>query len=475
MNNTGSAGGQGGRRNERRVNTASGQDALDAQLCTLLLNSDRLATTDMLASIAAKAGDPNVLREHLAAVAATLSGEPTHLRETLDDAGVSMDSLMAAATSVHSILAERLGDDNLSRSIGEECFRLQQPTAYQRIVAAVDYPATSRWLADVAMRLAEQTGVEVTAVEHRVKSPQSAWAKSGGDLARLLNLHDLLGVRLIVADTATCYEAISRIASRHDFDASGWRDYVARAKASGYSSLHIVVTEDARRVEVQVRTGGMHHDARFGRAAHWAYKLGSDGEPAWLSTVLAGNRLPDNVTVYTPAGQAIVLRRGACVIDFAYAIHSDVGATCVGASINGQVAALSTVLADGDTVEVRTGRRSGPNRDWLRWVVTPRVRTKIRRQLRDAEQMSPQTAEPAVGQPGPVRPKLPPPTGATGAAVTIPGADAMPFRLALCCSPAPTSPAGIVARGLRNGTLTVHRSDCVNVVDATNTVPASWA
>lgn len=82
------------------------------------------------------------------------------------------------------------------------------------------------------------------------------------------------GFDSIVADTATCYEAISRIASRHDFDASGWRDYVARAKASGYSSLHIVVTEDARRVEVQVRTGGMHHDARFGRGCTLGVQAG---------------------------------------------------------------------------------------------------------------------------------------------------------------------------------------------------------
>lgn len=457
------------------MNAASGQDALDAQLCTLLLNRDRLAATDMLASIAAKAGDPHVLREHLGRVASTLAGEPTPLREMLDDAGVTMDSLVDVATGVHAILAERLGDDDLSRAIGEHCFRLQRPMDYQRIVAVVDYPAMSHWLAGVAARLAAQAGVEVTQVEHRVKSPQSAWAKSGGDLARLLNLHDLLGVRLVVADTPTCYEAVSGIASRHDFDASGWRDYVARAKASGYSSLHIVVTEDARRVEVQIRTESMHHDARFGRAAHWAYKLGSDGEPAWLSTVLAGNDVPDNVTVYTPAGQAIVLRRGACVIDFAYAIHSNVGATCVGARINGQGAALSTVLGDGDTVEVRVGRRAGPNADWLRWVVTPRVRTKIRRQLRDAAELPPRASEPAVGQPGPVRQKSPAPEGATLATVTIPGAEAMPYRMAQCCSPTPMSPVAIVARGLRDGTLTVHRGDCVNVVEATNTVPASWA
>jgi GTP pyrophosphokinase len=193
------------------------------------------------------------------------------------------------------------------------------------------------------------------------KSPQSAWAKSGGDLARLLGLHDA-GCP-VVADTPTCYKAVSVIASRHDFDASGWRDYVARAKASGYSSLHIVVTEDARRVEVQIRTDSMHHDARFGRAAHWAYKLGSDGEPAWLC-VLAGNDVPDNVTVYTPrpSDRAAARRLRHRLRP---AIHSNVGATCVGARINGRCCPVNSV-GDGDTVECGD-RQAGPNADWLRW------------------------------------------------------------------------------------------------------------
>ena len=454
-------------------------DVLEAQLCTLLLNADRLSADEMLVSIVAKAAAPDILVTHLHQVARTLSGQSTTLAETLSDAGVSVEQLGDTAAAVHAVLAERLGQDDLKRELDTQCFRIHHPQTYTKVVSHLDYAAEQAWLAQVADTLVAQAQVPVVLCEHRVKSVPSAWAKSGGNLNKLLTLHDLYGVRLVVPSAQDCYTAVSALLSARTFDTFHYRDYVAKAKKSGYSSLHIVLDIDDRRVEVQVRTEQMHHDARFGPAAHWAYKSADMAEPSWLPSVLAGAQLPSKLRVFTPAGQVVVLDRGACVIDFAYMVHSDVGSSAVGASVNGQPVALSTVLSDGDTVAVRVGKRDGPNKDWLRIVVSSRVRTKIKRQLRELDPTNAQFASKPkpVSQPAlpPVRPKLAPPTpdGASKAQVQVVGAAGLPYRFAQCCQPLSKPNSPLVARGLRDGVFNVHCADCVNVKTATNTVPAA--
>lgn len=456
---------------------AVNSSALDAQLCTLLLNSQRLSAQDMLSSVALKAGGPQVLTQHLIEVLNTLLGEPTNLRSLLLDSGITLRMLAETALNIHCLLAERIDDNQLKHKLDEACFQVLNPQTHQQILAVVDYPASEKWLAAVRRTLEQEVGVPILKSECRVKSAPSAWKKSGHDLAKLLELHDLFGVRLIVATEQDCYTAISNILAARDFDAFHYRDYVARAKASGYSSLHIVINEGEHRVEVQLRTEQMHQIAQHGPAAHWVYKTGSQAEPIWLSQVLAGSELPDHIRVYTPAGQVAVLRRGACVIDFAYWVHSDVGGNTVGASINGQAVSLDALLSDGDTVAVRVGKRNGPNKDWLNWVVGPRAKGTIRRQIRDA--MEPGITQPAAPVKKPVHkhPAAPPPQptdldGSSAQTLSVTGADGIPYRVAQCCHPTKGTP--VVARVLRDGTFNIHDVTCINIVGATNTVPAVW-
>lgn len=456
---------------------AAGLAALDAQLCTLLLNSQRLSEQDMLCSIALKAGGPQVLNEHLIEVLNTLLGESTNLRSLLSDSGITRQVLAETALNIHCLLAERIDDNQLKHKLDEACFLVLDPQTHQQILAAVDYPASERWLTGVLETLEQEVGVPIRKSEFRVKSAPSAWKKSGHNLASLLDLHDLFGVRFIVATEQDCYTAISNILAARDFDSFHYRDYVARAKASGYSSLHIVINAGAHRVEVQIRTEQMHQIAQHGPAAHWVYKTGNQAEPPWLSKVLAGSELPGHIRVYTPAGQVAVLRRGACVIDFAYWVHSDVGGNTVGASINGQGVSLDALLSDGDTVAVRVGKRNGPNKDWMNWVVGPRAKGTIRRQIRDATE--PGITQPAAPARRPVHkhPVAPPPApadldGSSAQTLCVTGADGIPFRVAQCCHPVKGTP--VVARVLRDGTFNIHDATCINIVGASNTVPAVW-
>lgn len=482
-------------------------EALEAQLCTMLVNSERLNDIEMMTSVAMKANSPQTLLAHLDIVAETLEGKNSHLLELLDEQGISLKKLAEIAEKVHGVLAERLNDDTLKARISEACFKILYPELYTKIVDMADYDASRIWLEQQAQDLYAEVLKYVNNVEMewRVKSIGSAWIKSNRNAEQLTSLHDLYGIRFIVPNIEDCYTVVSCLLESRNFDKYHYRDYVAKAKKSGYSSLHIVITAKdsksiVRKIEVQVRTVDMHNEAKFGKAAHWAYKSSVEGEPKWLSDVLAGTNLPDKIRVFTPAGQVAVLPNSSCVIDFAYWVHSNVGATCVGASVNGRTVPLDTVLADGDSVQIRVGKRDGPNKDWLHWVVSPHAKLKIRRQLRDmgiaikskeikqqgqkhvGELLQKKTIidkEQATSQivssdefegnfhAGSAAVKA-------QAKVRVIGGKDILCRIGLCCAKTLTVGDNIVGRGLKDGTFTVHKQNCINVVNANNVVDAYW-
>lgn len=448
--------------------------ALDAQLCTLLLNENRLTNTDIIASVAAKAPDLDTLKDHLKEIIHTLEGQHTSLESLLNDSGVSLTQLATMVTNVHSLLAERIGEDDLRQQLDTAAFKKLCPDVYQKITTIINYPEETAWLRTVEQNLLKELGVSTVSSTSRVKSVASAWEKSGKNLEKLTQLHDLYGIRFVVNTKEDCYKAISNLLVSKEFNAFHYRDYVAKAKASGYSSLHIVIDIPPKRVEVQVRTTEMDHEAKYGAAAHWAYKSDTKHEPSWLKHVLDQNSSTNKVRVYTPAGQALLFEQGACVIDFAYEVHSDIGKSCVGATINGQAVALDTILTDGDTVSVRTGKREGPNKDWLNWVVSSKAKIKIRRQLKEHTQPVTEPVQHTIPQPQPVRPKLTQPLTDSyqPKKVEIIGAEGLAYRLGQCCHPHAGDP--IVARVLRDGTFNVHRQTCVNVSNALNVVEAKW-
>ncbi len=211
-------------------------------------------------------------------------------------------------------------------------------------------------------------------------------------------MQDLVGLRVIVDSVKDCYGALGSIHSLWAPVQGRFKDYIAMPKFNLYQSLHTtVVGPQGKPVELQIRTHEMHRRAEYGIAAHWGYKERSREEDlAWLQRMVDWQQDSDDpseflstlkidleqgeVFVFTPKGKVITLPTGATPVDFAYAIHTEVGHRCIGARVNGRLVPLDSSLDSGDTVEIFTSKVSGagPSRDWLQFVHTPRARSKIR-------------------------------------------------------------------------------------------------
>ena len=221
------------------------------------------------------------------------------------------------------------------------------------------------------------------------------------------DIYDLVGIRVLVDSVRDCYAVLGTIHARWNPIPGRFKDYIAMPKFNMYQSLHTtVIGPEGKPVELQIRTWGMHRRAEYGVAAHWKYKEESlvpggsagaaTGDMAWLRQLVDWQRETADpaefleslrfdlgaaeVYVFTPRGEVIALPKGATPVDFAYAIHTEVGHRTVGARINGRLVALESTLDNGDTVEIFTSKTpdAGPSRDWLKFVQSPRARNKIR-------------------------------------------------------------------------------------------------
>ena len=217
-------------------------------------------------------------------------------------------------------------------------------------------------------------------------------------MAYCLNLVHLVAVRVIVDSVKDCYAALGSIHGRYKPVVGRFKDYIAMPKFNLYQSLHTtVIGPGGKVVEVQIRTREMHQRAEWGVASHWAYKDdAATNDIDWLNRIidwqadisdpaafmenLKTDLEQDEVFVFTPKGRVVALPIDATCVDFAYAVHTEVGHACIGAKINGRLVALETKLRSGDTCEVFTSKleSAAPSRDWLQFAVSPRARNKIR-------------------------------------------------------------------------------------------------
>jgi GTP pyrophosphokinase len=246
-------------------------------------------------------------------------------------------------------------------------------------------------------------------IQGRPKDLASIHAKMEAQGISLDEIHDVIAFRIVI-DGATegVYTALGIVHSIWRPVPGRFKDYVALPKPNNYQSLHTtVIGPYGERMEIQIRTEEMHRNAELGIAAHWKYKEGDvrdhepDDEFAWLRQLLEWDRdladphefldivkvdlFPDAVFVFTPKGEVINLPRGATAVDFAYAIHSEVGAHCAGVKVNGKMVPLRSRLADGDTVEIITSAAQYPRKDWLEFAVTGKARSRIRHAIRATE------------------------------------------------------------------------------------------
>jgi len=312
---------------------------------------------------------------------------------------------------IYAPLANRLGISWLKSELEELSFRYVHPRIYEELsqqLANADQ-AREGLLIEAQTRIADTLhSLHIPyRLTGRAKNIYSIYQKMQRQQAAIEDIYDILAIRVITDTIPNCYASLGTIHNLWKPIPGRFKDYIALPKANMYQSLHTtVVGPQGERLELQIRTEEMHRTAEEGIAAHWRYKEGTLQDPsderfAWLRHLLEWQQdltdplefmetvkidmFPEEVYVFTPKGEVRSFPRGATPIDFAYAIHTDVGAQCVGAKVNGRIVPLRYELRNGDTVEIRTSPNHTPNRDWLRWVVTSRARTKIKAWLK-AEQ-----------------------------------------------------------------------------------------
>ncbi len=310
---------------------------------------------------------------------------------------------------IYAPLAHRLGMQNFKLRLEDLGFQTLHPKRYEEIVAMVDErnPERERELEQVVTGIHEQLKElkirgEVTG---RPKHYYSIYEKMVLRGKEFDEIHDLLAVRVIVSSVRDCYAVLGQLHATWRPVAGRFKDYIAMPKVNLYQSLHTsVIGPRGRPLEIQIRTQAMHRTAEFGVAAHWKYKSSSRGgsdEPSgeeltWLDQLLEwqsdvdepGDYLEslkidlyqDEVFVFTPQGDVMGLPAKATPIDFAYAVHTDVGHRCIGARVNGRLVPLDHHLTNGDSVEILTSKAedAGPSRDWLQLVASQRAKSKIR-------------------------------------------------------------------------------------------------
>jgi len=304
---------------------------------------------------------------------------------------------------VYAPLAHRLGVQDVKWQLEDLAFAVLHPKRYAEIeqMVAGRAPARAEYLqsviAEVRQRLAD---LHITAeVSGRPKHYWSIYEKMVLRGKEFSEIHDLVGVRVIVESVKDCYGALGSIHALWRPVQGRFKDYVAMPKFNLYQSLHTtVVGPQGKPVEFQIRSREMHNRAEYGVAAHWGYKeqrspvedlvwlqrlvdwQQETTDPAEFMASLKGDLEEDEVFVFTPKGKVITLPAGATPVDFAYAIHTEVGHRCIGARVNARLVPLDSTLASGDSVEIFTSKvqGAGPSRDWLQYVQAPRSRTKIR-------------------------------------------------------------------------------------------------
>lgn len=303
-------------------------------------------------------------------------------------------------------LAERMGMQAIKDELEDYCFLNLYPDAHKTIVSRLKFLSEQgkEDVAQVIKKLEEdlkEHGIEAT-VKGREKRPYSIWHKMQLKNIPFEQVCDIIAFRIIVNSIEDCYKALGVIHTKYPMIGGRYKDYISTPKQNGYRSLHTgVIGPLNRRIEVQIRTKEMNDVAEMGVAAHWEYKQGASKEGTqyrWLRDLLdLMNRCSDpndflehtkialyqdQVFCFSPKGDLITLPKGATAIDFAYAVHSRVGDTCVGAKINGKISPLRTELQNGDQVEVLTNKSQTPSPEWEHIAVTAKAKASIRRYIR---------------------------------------------------------------------------------------------
>jgi GTP pyrophosphokinase len=371
------------------------------------------------------AGQAEALRKMLLAIVTDprlvlikLAAELHRLREAKDATPQERERAARETRDVYAPLANRLGVWQLKWELEDLSFRYLEPENYKRVVGwlAAKRSDRERYIHEVIATIDEELRkVHVTAdVAGRPKHIYSIWRKMQRKNLSFEQLYDIRAVRILVGTVADCYAALGVVHSLWPYIPGEFDDYIATPKDNLYRSLHTAVIGPGKLpLEIQIRTSEMHEHAELGVAAHWRYKEGGKGNPAyeqkiiWLRQILEpaerdgetegdflervrSELFEDRVYALSPRGEVIDLPRGATPLDFAYHVHTELGHRCRGTKVNGRMVPLNQPLQNGDQVEIVTGKQLNPSRDWLvpslGYLVSPRNRSKVRAWFRKQDE-----------------------------------------------------------------------------------------
>jgi len=307
---------------------------------------------------------------------------------------------------IYAPIANRLGMSKVKNELEELSFKYLEPEAYEALRHKVELKgrAADALVDDLKQTITgklQEAQIPIVQIDSRIKRLYSIHQKLKRQKIDLDQVYDFMALRIVTESVKDCYAALGIIHQTWSPVPGRIKDFIAMSRPNGYQSLHTsVISDRGFPFEVQIRTQEMHRRAEEGIAAHWKYKEGRVGDQRdeqyfqWMRQLLEWQQevrdpheflqnlkvdlYPEEVYTFTPKGQVKVLPRDATPVDFAYAIHTDVGHQCVGARVNGKIAPLRTKLQNGDIVEIVTSAGHRPSHDWLNFVVTSRARNKIK-------------------------------------------------------------------------------------------------
>jgi GTP pyrophosphokinase len=415
--------------------------------------------------------------------------------------------------NIDATLANRLGIWQMKWEMEDLAFRILSPAVYRDIARMLDGKRAEReaFIEQVSSRLKQELAFAHIdgEVQGRPKHIYSIWKKMQGKSLDFANLYDVRAFRVLVDDVKSCYAILGLVHNVWQPVPREFDDYIARPKPNGYQSLHTVVMDaHDTAFEIQVRTHEMHRQAEYGLAAHWRYKEGAylgaasssksklshqagthsaaetyERQIAWARQLISWkedaweqlkhHEIDDHIYVLTPLGKVISLERGSSPIDFAYAVHTDLGHRCRGARVDGAMVPLDTALKNGQTVEIIAVKHGGPSRDWIspsrNYLRSQRARTRVRTWFNalDDEGLGSKSADVKAEQKSEVRVGTSPSEivlkqsarkqGQTSDVLVV-GVDSLLTQLARCCRPVPPDHiAGFVTQGRG---VSIHRRSC---------------
>ena len=387
---------------------------------------------------------------------------------------------------IYAPIAHKLGLYSIKGELEDLSLRYLKPDIYQYLKKKINEKRDTReekarMIIDLVKEKFKEKKVEWIDISGRAKYFYSIYAKMISDKKSFDEIYDLVAIRIIVKSVSDCYRVLAEIHQLWKPIPTRFKDYIAVPKSNGYQSLHTDIATPFNVVlEVQIRTLDMHYVAKYGVAAHWRYK-GTDRDKkfdkriSWLEQVLAWKRnvpnefldslkvdlFRDEIVVFTPKGDPIILPEGSTPLDFAYEIHTKIGDSCFKAKVNKKLVALDYKLKGGDVIHIITSPKAKPSRTWLSFVISPKAKQKIRTSLGIESDLDPKQIRKRENKINLLK------------YINYDGKKSQ-LKLSKCCSP--EFEDKIVAYKMKDSTITIHKIDCPNIhtMDQSKKINVNW-